>query len=286
MRLGFIGAGKAGNSIASYLQSPQTPVSGFYSKTYEHAKDAADVTLSAAFLYLTDVISESDIIFITTPDGVIEDTWNLIKESAQAGKIRLDEKIFCHCSGSLSAEIFHDMESVNASGCAVHPMQAISSKQTDLKETFFTIDGTEPARTIVKEMLESKGNKVGVIDSKCKKKYHMAASTASNLVVGLIQMSIDALKECGFSQETALEMLVPLMSGNIRNICEKGTSAALTGPVERSDCKTVSAHLQELTGNQKEIYRLLSGQLIKIAQEKNPTRDYSNLKEILEEKDQ
>lgn len=286
MKLGFIGAGKAGNSVARYLNSSQTPVSGFYSKTYEHAKDAADNTKSAAFLYLSDVVSESDIIFITTPDGIIEDTWNLIKESATAGSIDLREKIFCHCSGSISAEVFRDIDSLGASGCAVHPMQAISSKQTDLSETFFTIDGTEPARSVVKELLECHGNKVGIIDSGSKKKYHMAASVASNLVVGLIQMSIDSLKECGFSQDTALEMLTPLTLGNVRNICEKGTTAALTGPVERSDCKTVSAHLQELAGEQKEIYRLLSGQLIKIAQEKNPTRDYSNLTEILEEKDQ
>lgn len=282
MRLGFIGAGKAGNSIARYLKSPLNQISGFYSKTYEHAKDAAEVTNSAAFLYLTDVISESDIIFITTPDSVIEETWDLIRKEA----IDVNEKIFCHCSGSLSAQVFREIDTLGASGCAAHPMQAISSKETDLSETFFTIDGNEPACSTVKELLENRGNKVGIIDSGCKKKYHMAASTASNLVVGLIQMSVDALKECGFSQETALEMLTPLISGNIRNICEKGTTAALTGPVERSDCKTVSAHLQELTGDEKQIYRLLSRQLVKIAQEKNPTRDYSNVTEILEEKDQ
>ena len=285
MKIGFIGAGKAGNSMARHLKSPQTQISGFCSKTLDNAKDAADATQSAAFFNIKDVISESDIIFITTPDSVINEVWEEIRSYADTG-LKIEKKMFCHCSGSISAEVFDGCLQHGASACAAHPLQAISSRETDLSTAFFTIDGTEPAVITVKSLLEEKGNRVGIIDSSCKKKYHMAASTASNLVVGLIQMSIDALKECGFSQETALEMLKPLISGNIRNICEKGTAAALTGPVERSDCRTVSAHLQQLAGEQKEIYRLLSGQLIKVAQEKNPTRDYSELKDLLEEKDQ
>lgn len=286
MKIGFIGAGKAGNSVARYLKSPVTEISGFYSKTYEHAKDAADDIQSAAFLNLKDVISASDIIFITTPDSIIEEIWNLIKTEARKETVELNNKIFCHCSGSLSSEVFKCCSDYGASACAAHPMQAISSKETDLTGTFFTVDGTEPARTVIKQLLEEKGNRVGIIDSSCKKKYHMAASTASNLVIGLVEMSINALKECGFSRETAQEMLTPLIRGNINNVCENSTVSALTGPVERSDYETVTAHLEQLTGEEKEIYRLLSRQLIRVAQEKNPTRDYSKLKEILEEKDQ
>ena len=135
-------------------------------------------------------------------------------------------------------------------------------------------------------MLEEKGNSVTVIDPYCKKKYHMAASTASNLVAGLVQMAIDSLTECGFESETALRMLTPLMQGNINNICGKGTAEALTGPVERCDCDTVKAHLDQLNDEKQEIYRLLSMQLIEIAQRKNTKRDYSSLRKILEEKDQ
>lgn len=286
MKIGFIGAGKAGNSVARYLKNPETQISGFYSKTYEHAKDAADDTKSAVFLNLNELVSSSDIIFITTPDSIIEKIWNLIIVDAENGNLDLKGKIFCHCSGSLSSEVFNCCSDYGASSCAAHPMQAISSKVTDLSRTFFTVDGTEPARTVIKQLLEGKGNRVGIIESSCKKKYHMAASTASNLVIGLVQMSVNSLQQCGFSRETAQDMLIPLIRGNIDNLCNNGPVSALTGPVERGDCETVTSHLQQLTGEEKEIYRLLSRQLIKIAQEKNPNRDYSNLKEILEEKDQ
>lgn len=286
MKIGFIGAGKAGNSLSRYLHSPRIEISGFYSKTFEHSRQAADYTKSVAFLTLEDVVSSSDVIFVTTPDGVIRQVWETIKALEDQGRVRLAGKKFCHVSGSLSSTVFEDIAPRGAFGCSVHPMQAISSKNTDLEGTFFTADGDEKAVSLVKEMLEGKGNTVTVIDPSCKKKYHMAASTASNLVAGLVQMAIDSLSECGFESDTARKMLTPLMLGNINNICSKGTTEALTGPVERCDCDTVRSHLNQLSGEKQEIYRLLSTQLIEIAQRKNKARDYSSLRKILEEKDQ
>ncbi|MCB6993697.1 DUF2520 domain-containing protein [bacterium 210820-DFI.6.37] len=284
MKLGFIGAGKAGNSLARYLKSPEIQISGFYSKTEKHAKQAADQTGSAVFYNLKDIVSASDIIFITTPDGIIGEVWDTIRREAEPGSLR--GKIFCHCSGSLSAEVFTHIRTYGAFGCSLHPMQAISGKETDLTGTFFTADGQDEAVGQVRKMLQAKGNPVGIIESECKKKYHMAASAASNLVVGIVQMAVVALEECGFTEETALQMLTPLLLGNMENICGKGTAAALTGPLERGDSQTVKGHLDQLTGEKKEIYRLLSKQLLEVAQKKNQMRDYSDLKNLLEEKDQ
>ena len=302
MKAGFIGAGKAGCSLGRYLRDLRLKesvaadencgagrtfeLSGFYSKTFEHSKEAADDTKSAAFSNFEQVISESDIIFITTPDRVIGEVWETIRKKGEQGELPVKGRTFCHLSGSLSSEVFCGRKELGAYGCAVHPMQAISSRDTDFSGTFFTADGDAEAVAAVKELLSQKGNPVSVIEPSFKKKYHMAASTASNLVVGLIQMALDALKECGFSQDTALAMLTPLIEGNVKNICEKGTAAALTGPVERGDAETVKAHLQQLTGERREIYRLLSRQLMGVAQVKNETRDYSNLETLLEEKDQ
>ncbi|MCQ4635934.1 DUF2520 domain-containing protein [Anaerovorax odorimutans] len=286
MKTGFIGAGKAGCSLSRYLAGRQTEICGFYSKTPKHSRQAADYTKSAVFLNLEDVVKESDMIFVTTPDSVIGQIWEAIKKLEDQKKVRLGGKIFCHVSGSLSSQTFSGAGERGAFACAAHPMLAISSKDADLTGAFFTLDGDERAVAAVSSMLNDKGNPTAVIDPSCKKKYHMAASAASNLAVGLAQMAVDALADCGFSEEAAFTMLTPLMLGNVKNICEKGTAKALTGPAERCDCQTVAAHLAQLNGEDKEIYRLLSMRLLSIAQTKNPTRDYSKLKTILEEKDQ
>lgn len=286
MKTGFIGAGKAGCSFSRHIMSPQTTICGFYSKTQEHSKQAADSTKSAVFLNLEDVVQSSDMIFVTTPDSAIGEIWRQIKALEERKAVSLKGKIFCHLSGSLSSLVFAGARELGAFACSAHPMQAISSKDTDLSSAFFTLDGDPHAVELVKALLEKKGNPTAVIEPGCKKKYHMAAAAASNLAVGLTQMAMDSLVECGFSRDGALAMLGPLMMGNVKSICEKGTVQALTGPVERGDCDTVKAHLSQLTDEKKDIYRLLSLQLIPIAQMKNQTRDYTDLQEILEERDQ
>ncbi len=285
MKIGFIGAGKAGCSLSGYLKGSSVTISGFCSKTYAHAKRAADDTLSVAFSDLKQLISISDIIFITTPDSMISKVWEEIRALA-ADKVQITGKIFCHCSGSRSSLIFEHIQELGAFRCAAHPMRAISSRDTDLTGTFFTLDGDEEAVSVIGELLKNKGNPVSIIDSACKVKYHMASSAASNLMVALADLAVEALAECGFSSQRALEMLTPLMMGNMENICTKGTAEALTGPVERGDCDTVQKHLSQLSGEDKEIYRLLSGRLVQIARKKNPERNYSVLEHLLEEKNQ
>lgn len=283
MRLGFIGAGKAGCSFSRYLQETRAEISGFYSKTLKHSEQAAEDMGAAVFLCLRQVVSASDVIMITTPDSMIGEIWNQIKDRSQG---LLQGKTFCHMSGSLSSELFQERQKFGAYGCSLHPMQAISSKKTDLSGAFFTAEGDQEAVSLMKALLTEKGNPVAVMEPANKKRYHMAASTASNLMAGLAQMAIDSLVECGFHQDMALRVLAPLMRGNMENICEKGVAAALTGPVERGDWETVRSHLAQLEGEKREIYRLLSRQLVEVAQKKNETRDYSKLRTILEEKDQ
>ncbi len=90
------------------------------------------------------------------------------------------------------------------------------------------------------------------------------------------------LKECGLSEDFSDKALQPLFLGNAKKIADLSAAAALTGPVERADAGTVEKHLQALEGETKEIYRLLSRQLIKIAKRKNLDRDYESLQEVLQ----
>ena len=75
--------------------------------------------------------------------------------------------------------------------------------------------------------------------------------------------------------------LRPLMQGNLDAIMEKDTVGALTGPAERGDVGTVDRRLRELGGDDREIYRLLTKKIVKIAKVKNPERDYAQLEELL-----
>ncbi|MGI6722222.1 MAG: Rossmann-like and DUF2520 domain-containing protein [Anaerovoracaceae bacterium] len=275
MKTGFIGAGKAGTSLGVYFNKHGIPVCGYFSRTEDSSKKAADLTESTAFTDIKRLVTESDMIFITTPDGVIG------RMAQQLSQFDLDGKYLCHISGSLGSGVL----SCATERCAsAHPMIAMSGRNTDLSQAFFTMEGDAQTMAELEKLFAVCGNRTARIPSEKKPEYHCAASVASNLMVGLAAMAVDMLSDCGFSKPAALELISPLMRGNIDAVCEKGPAGALTGPLERADEETISKHLASLDGRQREIYRLLSLELTKVAREKNIDRNYSKIIDLLEEK--
>ena len=105
MKLGFIGAGKVGTTLAKYL-APHHTIIGFTSHSYKSAEEAADFSESRAFEHFEELIPLCDTVFITVPDGQIELVWNEIL----ASDIDLQDKNIAHCSGALSSDVFAGRE--------------------------------------------------------------------------------------------------------------------------------------------------------------------------------
>lgn len=280
IKFGFIGAGKVGFSLGKYLKENNINVIGYYSKSQHSAKEAAIFTNTKQYSSLEDLIKNSDAIFITTSDNQISSVWNEIK------KLPIKEKLICHCSGSISSDIFSNINNLGAYGYSIHPMFAISDKYNsykDLSKAFITIEGNEKYIKYLKRLFSYLGNDVAVINKENKVLYHASSVTVSNLVLGLINNGVNYLEECGFTQEMALKALYPLIENNLRNVKERGTVNSLTGPVERGDLSTVINHLNVIREEDKELYRLLSKNVLNIAKIKNRDRSYKNLEEYLGE---
>lgn len=278
MKFGFIGAGKVGCSLGKYLADNGHPVVGYFSQFYEDALEASKFTNSADYKSIENLVNDSDVLFLTVPDGIIEEVWNEIK------KLEISGKIVCHCSGALSSKVFSDISERGSFGYSIHPLFAVSDKYESYKElpdSYFTIEGSPEKIDTVKELFENMGNTVCIISSEDKVKYHAAAAIASNLVVGLIGLSEQLLEECGFEEDAAHHALTPIIQGNIHHILKDGVVKALTGPIERNDVETIKKHLSVLQGDAKQIYKTASRQVIKIAKKKNENRDYSKIEEIL-----
>ena len=280
MKFGFIGAGKVGFSLGKYLKENNIDLNGYYSKSKHSAKEAAIFTGTKKYDNLEMLIEDSDAIFITTPDSEIQEVWNKIN------RLSIKDKLICHCSGSISSEIFSNINNHGAYGYSIHPMFAISDKYNsykNLSQAFITIEGHNKHIEYFKHLFSSLGNDVAIISKENKSLYHAASVTVSNLILGLINNAINYLEDCGFTKETAMKALYPLIEFNLKNIKEKGVIDSLTGPVERGDLVTVINHLDVLREEDKELYRLLSRNILKIAKVKNLNRDYKNLEEYLGE---
>lgn len=278
MKFGFIGAGKVGFSLGKYLTEKGQKVSGYFSEIYEDALEAAEFTNSKGYKNIGELVEDSDVLFITVSDNQIENVWNQLKEN------HISNKIVCHTSGALSSEVFSDITGYGSYGYSIHPLFAVSNKHQSYKElsnSYFTIEGSPERLSDMKALFESFGNPVCIISKEDKVKYHSAAAIASNLVAGLIGLSENLLKECGFDETSAHKALAPIIKGNISHIIDDGVVNALTGPIERNDLETVRKHLAVLKDNDREIYVSVSRQIVDIAEAKNQDRDYSKIKEIL-----
>lgn len=284
MKAGFIGAGKVGFSLGKFFSKNGIQVTGYFSRNPESAADAAAFTNSKRYISIEDIVRDSDAIFLTVPDGVISSIYEEII------KLEILDKQICHCSGALSAQdAFPEIDKCGAYGYSIHPLFPISSKLTSYRElggAFFCLEGNGPHLEIWERTLNNISRGAQVISAGAKTKYHAACAISSNLVCGLVYESIRLLQECGFDESMSLKALSPLLKSNMDHIISDGPINALTGPVERGDAGTVAKHMNLLeTTVERELYRNLSLKLVEVAMDKNPTRDYSQLEEILKEKE-
>lgn len=182
---------------------------------------------------------------------------------------------------------FFDAEKKGAFRYSIHPLYAFSDRYEsykDLRGAYFSIEGSEARLKEMTACFAQLGNTVVPIDQEAKALYHCAAVMASNHMIALADAAAEMLSSCGFDQDSAVKALTPLMRGNISAIIASGPAAALTGPVERNDLNTVAEHLHALERadpETAELYRFLSSRLVKIACDKHPDRDYTELKELL-----
>ena len=283
-KIGIIGAGKVGVSLGRCWSGLEgLDLIGYYSRTKESSEYAAQLTNSISFDGLKDLVYKCNVIIIASPDDSIGDIWR------QISIFNVQNKIIAHCSGSLSSEIFFDSSKLGASVCSLHPVLAVSSKEDsykDLKKAFFTLEGDQVAVDFFAKILDIQKNPYKIIRSCDKTKYHISTVFMSNLIVAISNIASDLLRSYDFTEEEALLALSSLAKNNMENVFEKGLVSSLTGPVERNDTNTVTRHLRSLESQGQEgklgqIYRLLSLELVKIAQIKNSNRNYEGMRKIL-----
>lgn len=267
--LGFIGAGKVGCSLGRHLKRhSMVRWVDFLSRDSVRAQEAAEFCGGAAYASAADLVHDEQLIFITVPDGTIAQVAREVTDACRAAGVSLDGKIFAHCSGALGADALAPLREAGALVASCHPLYAVSSRfdcWQELPQAWFTLEGDDEALQILEALLAECGNRCVRIPADQKTRYHAAAVMASNLVVGLYETAVRELVTCGFSAADAEAALAPLFLGNAQHIAADGVTASLTGPAARGDAATIEAHLSCLSGDTKQIYRLLTDVLYSIA---------------------
>jgi predicted short-subunit dehydrogenase-like oxidoreductase (DUF2520 family) len=246
-RIGFIGAGRLGVAFGLYLARKDEHVSGYYSRTYAHAQEAAGLVGGACRVFGTieGLVGNSDWIAITTSDGAIKEVVDAIIKT----EVRVEGKVIFHMSGAGTSDMLTALAERGAVIASLHPLQSFADAVSGAKameSAMFSIEGGAEAVEQLSGWLDRLGHEHFLLNAKQKPLYHAAASVASNSLTGVIGYAVELMKMTGINEEKALASLLPLIETTVRNVGEKGVARALTGPVARGDCKTIETHLQAL----------------------------------------
>lgn len=143
MKIGFIGAGKVGTTLAMAFAENGLDVSGFWSRSHQSAAFAAGLTVTHVFSDIASLVRHSDVLFITVTDDAIHGIYDTLTH------LPLEGKVLCHTSGIYSVDnVFPNRAAYGAFGTGIHPLTPIHNKTTEwrsLRKSSFSIEGDEEA---------------------------------------------------------------------------------------------------------------------------------------------
>ncbi len=286
MKLGFVGAGKVGTTLAYLLKAKGYQVTGFVSRNYSSACKAASLVKTEAVAHSLELAKRCDVLFITTPDAVIEEVCSSV---VSQGGISADH-IVVHTSGAHSTRSLESAGSLGAGVLSLHPLQTVASfaeGKKNLPGSYFSAEGDSRGIAFAKRIVDSLDGKLVEVPTHMKPLYHASACVVSNYFVAITQLGLTMLAKTGIPREEALQALLPLIKGTLNNIEVLGVPDALTGPISRGDSTTIKFQLKNMEEVCPEIipiYKSVGAFTVGVAEEKGSLNKEmaAELRKILE----
>ncbi len=204
-RVGIVGRGRVGNSLAAGLRRAGYEVEGPLGRGE---------------------IPAAEVALLCVPDGEIE---------SAAGDLPATVGLVGHTSGATPLGALGEGERFG-----LHPLQTIATPDTDVTGAGCAIAGSsQRALDAARELAQALGMDPFEIDDAQRAAYHAAASIASNYLLALEDAAESVAAGAGIAPADARRLLGPLVRQTVENWIERGAADALTGPVARGDEGTV-----------------------------------------------
>jgi predicted short-subunit dehydrogenase-like oxidoreductase (DUF2520 family) len=208
---------------------------------------------------------------------------------AATGLVREGAIVF-HLSGALPSSVLAPLAAAGAALASVHPVKSFADPLDSVASfagTWCGIEGDPAAVTCLSAAFCAIGGKIFSVDPRFKTLYHVGSVLVCNYLTALVETGVRAYQKGGLPPQTALEVMEPLVRGTLDNIFRVGTVQALTGPIARGDCATVTKQLAALDEWDSEtalIYRALGRVAIDLSGRRGvaASDDLAKLREMLE----
>ena len=253
-RLGFVGAGKVGRTLARLWYGRGYRIGAVSSRSAENAAALA-AQVDAPVVSLVDIAVHAELIFLTVPDDQIGPVAEkLADQNAVAGRG------FLHTSGAHDARLLDALAARGARVGSLHPAFPFADVEVALARlpgsTFALQADDAMLRAQALELIAAAGGQALMVPAGQKPLYHAALVLASNYSVTLYALAEALLLGLGADTTTADAALNALVGGTVENLRQRGIPDALTGPLTRGDLGTVEAHLQALMRHEPRLAHL------------------------------
>lgn len=254
--LSIIGCGKLGQTLARLWTEHQAfRVLDVLNRSSKSARQATEFIGAGKAVASFDEMQAADVFLIGTPDGQIAEAAETLSASSALQK----GAIVFHCSGALPSSVLQSVNKKGAFVASAHPIKSFSSAPVatvTFAGTWCGIEGDQEALEVLRPAFERIGARNVTIRTEEKLIYHAAAVFASNYLVTLLDVALQAYMKAGIPESVARELIAPLVKGTLDNVIRSGAEQALTGPIARGDFKTVEHQYRALSGWNKDHARL------------------------------
>lgn len=256
-----VGAGRMGLAIGGALLDTGT----LDSLTYLGRAADPPAGLRGEYRTLPAVIpADTTILLLAVPDSALPDVAKTIAEDGAAP----DSCVALHLAGAVGVAVLAPLDQVGYATGSLHPLQTMAAGgDGDLLRdgVAFAIDGDPAAAAAARRIVTALRGIPLTIEPALRPLYHAAAVMVSNYTIALLRVGARLLAESGVSENDAVDALLPLLRGTVRNVAELGPAGAMTGPIARGDADTVRLHLAHLSGRDRMLYCGLGLEMLELA---------------------
>ena len=245
IKIGFIGAGTLGKGLALALAATGFRIVAVSSRSWSSAEDLARrIHDCDALTGPQEVADRCDLVFVTTPDGVISQVASQVQWRHEQG--------VAHCSGAGSLDILEPAARTGAITGSLHPFQTLACLESPedaverLKGTTFAIEGQGWLLGVLEQIVRQLGGQSIHLKPEDRAMYHASGVIACGSFVALLQAATDMWQAMGVQADEALPKIIPMVNSTLANVSQVGLEASLTGPVVRGDIATIQRHLDTL----------------------------------------
>ena len=245
MGIGIVGAGRLAQAVSRRWSEADGPPGLIYSRTPARASSLAlelgwTVAPSAAA-----VVLGSPLTLLAVPDSELSQL-GLDLAQAVAVPAPASIRVVAHCAGIVGLA---PLAPLRDAGCAVgvfHPLAAIpDGDPACLDQTFISIESDPRAQPPLLELAARLSCQPILADRLNRPLYH-AAAVFSGVLPVLLERVAERLATAAGGADDLTQGLRALHLASARNVRRLGPQLGLSGPQERQDAGTVSAHLEAL----------------------------------------